>query len=300
MTRNNKQERKLNPPMKKLSNGIFVVERKPTNNRRSGTPIVFLHGSGFDSSVFNDQFSSPLLGHCHLIAMDLPGHGKSDNANTPQTDYSYASMGAKLLEALDLMGIDGAIFVGWSLGGQIAIEINHDDRVEGVFAFGVAPIAPGPMGMIRGFHFSRDLLLASKAQYTMEDAKRFEATCLGSRAEGRFVDAIMRTDPAFRPAISKLILKGQGLNQKKAVEAPQKPIALLQGENDPFIRTDYLKGLDSLGLFAKDIMVLEGCGHAPFMEARERFEHALLDFVEWVEINAFGFNRGLMADAKAA
>jgi len=266
MTLNKNEERGKNPPMTKLANGIAVKERAPQSGVSSEAPIVLLHGSGFDSSVFDAQFNSHILAHHHLIAMDLPGHGQSDNARNPQADYSYAAMGEKVLEALNLMGVQSAIFVGWSLGGQIAIEINHDDCVKGVFAFGVAPIAPGPMGMIKGFHFSRDLLLASKAQFTHADAKRFEIACLGNEADGQCVDALIRVDPALRPAISKMALKGLGLDQKSAVE----------------------------------VVVLDDCGHAPFMDAPESFDLILSDFAEWVEINAFAFDRALMDERNAA
>lgn len=300
MKHNNKKERSTNPPMQKLSNGIAIKERKPNEGQGGGKPIVFLHGSGFDSTVFDNQFNSDVLSQHHLIAMDLPGHGQSDDAGDPRNEYSYAAMGAKVLDALSLMNISSAIFVGWSLGGQIAIEIHEDERVEGVFAFGVAPIAPGPMGLIRGFHFSRDLLLASKAQFNVSEAQRFETACLGAQSTGQFVDAIMRTDPALRPAMSKMVLKGQGLDQKQAIEAPAKPMCLLLGENDPFIRSDYLKSLDTMGLFTKEVIMLRGSGHAPFMDDPESFDLSVLDFADWVEFNGFAFDRALMNVSKAA
>lgn len=300
MVRHKKEAQEQNAPIKKLTNGIAVKERAPLSGAGNDTPIVFLHGSGYDCSVFDAQFQSQTLAHHHLIAMDLPGHGQSDNAKDPQSEYSYAGMGDKILEALNLMGFQNAIFVGWSLGAQIAIEMHHDDRVKAVFVCGCAPIAPGPMGMIRGFHFSRDLLLTSKAKFTRAEAKRFESACLGDKADGQFVDSLLRVDPALRPVLSKMVLKGFGLDQKNAVENPEKPICILQGENDPFIRTDYIKGLDALGLFTKEVIILEDCGHAPFVDAAESFDLIVSDFAEWVEINAFAFDRALMNVRKAA
>lgn len=300
MTQNKKQEREVNPPMTKLANGIAIRERMPLGHTKSDIPIVFLHGSGFNSAIFDGQFNSPILAHHHLIAVDLPGHGQSDNAKDPQSDYSYRRMGEKILDTLDLMGVSGAILAGWSLGGQIAIEVSDDDRVKGVCAFGVAPIEPGPMGLIRAFHFSRDLLLASKAQHTESEATRFEKACFGDKATGEFTPTIMRTDPAMRPAMSKTVLMGVGLDQKKAVEQPNKPMCIMQGDKDPFIRTDYLKRLDSLGLFTKEVIMLDDCGHAPFNDAPETFDMTLSDFTEWVEINAFAFDRALMDVANVA
>ena len=98
------REHHIRSQMQKLENGIAVKQRLPIFGDVCGIPIVFIHGSGFDASVFNTQFKSKILAHHHLIAVDLLGHGQSDNAANPAQDYSYANMGKTILEALELMG----------------------------------------------------------------------------------------------------------------------------------------------------------------------------------------------------
>lgn len=282
---------------RKWPTGLVTMEQKPRGKQSDALPLVFIHGSGFCKEVFAAQFESSALADRHKIAIDLPGHGASDNAVCPKQDYTYQAMGHKVLDTLSAMGIEQAILVGWSLGGQIALEVSDDPRVAGLCLFGIAPIAPGPMGMIRGFHFSRDLLLASKAEYTDVEARRFEKSCLGAAASGQFIQSLMCVDPAFRPALSRNVLLGIGADQKALVENPQKPICVFQGEDDPFIRTDYLIGLDTMGIFAKEIIVLDDAGHAPFLDAQAHFEDALLSFSNWVDVNAFAFDRALWSIA---
>ena len=176
----------------------------------------------------------------------------------------------------------------------------NDDRVKGVFACGVAPITPGPMGLIRGFNISRDLLLASKPQYTQREAARFEHICLREQANGHFIDTIMRADTAIRPALSKTLFKGKGLDQKNAVENPSKPMCIVQGVEDPFIRTDYLKKLNSHNLFTQQIIMMDGCGHAPFLEDSDKFNSYVSDFAKWVHGDVFTFDRAPSRSLNAA
>lgn len=281
----------------KWATGLATMESRPRDGKSDALPLVFIHGSGFCKEVFTSQFESEALADHHKIAIDLPGHGMSEDAVNPKQDYNYRAMGEKVLDTLSAMGIEQAILIGWSLGGQIALEISDDSRVGGVCAFGVAPIAPGPMGMMRGFHFSRDLLLASKAEFTESEARRFEKSCLGTASSGQYINALMRVDPAFRPALSRTVLRGIGVDQKALVENPQKPLCLMQGAEDPFIRTDYLINFDTMGIFAKAIILLDEAGHAPFLDTQMEFEDVLLGFSQWVTVNAFAFDRALCRTA---
>lgn len=86
---------------------------------QAGAPwVVFIHGAAHDHSVWNLQ--SRYLAHhgYNVLAVDLPGHGRS--AGEP-----LASIGALadwLPAALDAAGIDSATLVGHSMGALVALE----------------------------------------------------------------------------------------------------------------------------------------------------------------------------------
>jgi pimeloyl-[acyl-carrier protein] methyl ester esterase len=86
--------------------------------RGQGPDLVLLHGWGLNLRVW-DGLAGQLEKRFRLIAMDLPGHGRSEwnpNARTPaeQAWRVHATL-ASVSERYSLLG--------WSLGGQIALDL---------------------------------------------------------------------------------------------------------------------------------------------------------------------------------
>jgi 3-oxoadipate enol-lactonase len=86
-------------------------------------PIVFLHGVGSDKSVWHPQLAHFGISR-RAVAFDYPGYGDSDPAPEGTTRDDYASA---ILSAMHELGIDRAHVCGLSLGGVIAIAMDHAD-----------------------------------------------------------------------------------------------------------------------------------------------------------------------------
>ena len=65
-----------------------------------------------------------------VLAVDLPGHGRSDVPDTPRR-YHLESVVHDLLDVLDARGLERPAWVGYSMGGRIALgaAVLHPDRV---------------------------------------------------------------------------------------------------------------------------------------------------------------------------
>jgi pimeloyl-ACP methyl ester carboxylesterase len=95
---------------------------------RHGTPLLIIPGhtariEGFDAMV-------PALSADHrVLVVDLPGSGESDK---PDIEYSLRLYEDTLVGFLDALGIDGAVPVGGSLGGNLVLRLGHrfPDRFE--------------------------------------------------------------------------------------------------------------------------------------------------------------------------
>jgi pimeloyl-ACP methyl ester carboxylesterase len=83
--------------------------------------VVFIHGAQNDHSVWALQ--SRWFAHhgWNVLAVDLPGHGRSGGAG--QT--SVEAMADWLLALLDAAGVAQALLVGHSMGSLIALEAAH-------------------------------------------------------------------------------------------------------------------------------------------------------------------------------
>jgi pimeloyl-ACP methyl ester carboxylesterase len=98
--------------------------------------IVFLHGAGLDHSWFALQ--SRYFGYHgrNVLALDLPGHGRSEGPPLA----SVEAMADWVVRVLDGAGLGKAALVGHSMGSLIALECaaRHPARVERVAMIGVA------------------------------------------------------------------------------------------------------------------------------------------------------------------
>jgi 3-oxoadipate enol-lactonase len=87
--------------------------------RGSGAPLVLLHGlggSGRDWERLADR-----LGSAHrLIAVDLPGHGRSPR---PPGSLSIDLMAEAVAASLERLGVPAAHVVGLSLGGCVGLAL---------------------------------------------------------------------------------------------------------------------------------------------------------------------------------
>lgn len=83
--------------------------------------VVFIHGAQNDHSVWILQTRYFAHHGFNVLAVDLPGHGRSKGA----AKESVESMAGWLLGMLDAAGVDRAILVGHSMGSLIALEASH-------------------------------------------------------------------------------------------------------------------------------------------------------------------------------
>jgi pimeloyl-ACP methyl ester carboxylesterase len=98
--------------------------------------LVFVHGAGLDHSLFGLQ--SRYFGYHgrNVLALDLPGHGRSEGPPLPTID----AMAAWVFSVLDTQDIAAASIVGHSMGALVALEAanRRPERVERIACIGIA------------------------------------------------------------------------------------------------------------------------------------------------------------------
>jgi pimeloyl-ACP methyl ester carboxylesterase len=98
--------------------------------------MVFIHGAGLDHSWFGLQ--SRYFGYhgWNVLAVDLPGHGRSAGPAVA----SIAGMADWIFCVLDSLKIERAALVGHSMGALVALECaaRQPARVERIALIGVA------------------------------------------------------------------------------------------------------------------------------------------------------------------
>ena len=81
------------------------------------TRVLALHGWLDNAATFDAL--APLLPDCEIVALDLPGHGRSGH-RAPGAWYHFIDYGSDVIAAADALGWDRFVLLGHSLGGAIA------------------------------------------------------------------------------------------------------------------------------------------------------------------------------------
>jgi pimeloyl-[acyl-carrier protein] methyl ester esterase len=94
------------------------MSRLYIETRGQGPDLVLLHGWGLNLRVW-DGLASLLEKSFRIITVDLPGHGRSEWNPKARTPAEQAWQVHATLESLS----DRYSLLGWSLGGQIALDL---------------------------------------------------------------------------------------------------------------------------------------------------------------------------------
>ncbi len=95
----------------------------------NGEPLILLHG-GFGSSEMMGGMIAAFSKKYRVIAVDSRSQGRTTDSD--EKELSYAQMALDVNGFMDQLKIRKAKFVGWSDGGDIALELAliHPEKIE--------------------------------------------------------------------------------------------------------------------------------------------------------------------------
>ena len=137
-----------------------------------GKPLILLHGNGENGSYFEHQIDC-FSADYRVIAIDTRGHGQSPRGEKPFTIVQFAE---DLHDFMDENGIDQAILLGFSDGGNIALTfaLKYPERVErmivdgaNLFPSGVKPLYQWPIEI--GYRIAK--MFAKKSEKAKQNAE---------------------------------------------------------------------------------------------------------------------------------
>jgi pimeloyl-ACP methyl ester carboxylesterase len=259
------------------SHGTIALEERGSGD----SAVIFIHGNSASKEIFAAQLQSPLGNHHRLIAIDLPGHGDSEDARDPQRTYTVAGYADVVREILGRLEIGSYIVVGWSLGGHIAIELAAaEPRPLGIVITGTPPFAKSLESIGEAFRPTSLMELTGKLVFTDEEAlayARATTTLEVDTSDPRY-RATRRTDGRARARMIEAVGQGLGVDQRRTVEEVAIPLAIINGQEDAFLNHAYFDKPRYANLWRGAVQRIAGCGHAPFFEKPELYNHLLESF----------------------
>lgn len=107
----------------------------------SGPPLVLQHGWTGSLDYWRDfGYTRVLREQYRLILIDARGHGKSSIPEA-EDDYDTARMASDVISVLDVIGVERAHFLGYSMGGWIGFHlgIEYPHRFSSMIIGGAHP-----------------------------------------------------------------------------------------------------------------------------------------------------------------
>lgn len=261
--------------------------------------FVLIHGLAGSGARYRDVL--PHLARVRrTLALDLPGFGRSDAPNGP---YSLPWLAGAVRATMDAAGIARAVLVGHSMGGLVAMQLAAAEpaRVDALvlaapalplvarpatdIALGfMAPALPfvGPR-LYRRYLQSRDAerLVREMLARNVGDPEKVSLETVGvivsEVQEMGLTPGRARAMQLTNRSVGWAITAGRESTWALA-RSLRMPTLIVWGDRDGFqpVATGEAAVRQIPGA---QLVVLEGLGHTPFLDAPQRFAHSIVTFL---------------------
>ncbi|MEA2517457.1 MAG: hypothetical protein QOG16_1295 [Actinomycetota bacterium] len=273
---------------------ISIGEFGPESSRG----VIFVHGSVLRMEVWHYQMEG-LEGH-RLVFSDLRGHGKSTKG---KASYSIATLAADLLATIDELGLEEVVVVGHSVGGQIAMQMCHDNpelmgsRIKGLVLvntsygpFTETLLASGVIARVERIT-RKPFDALGRRHETLERLRKllrpsdavFWAVALAAFGEGAspkhidFTYDMLANTPV--DVIFDLVKSYRDFDLADELHELTLPTLVIGGTHDRLTLPKAAQHL-AASLPKADLEIFEGCGHMSMLERHEDFNKLLQAFLD--------------------
>lgn len=218
----------------------------------SGEPLVLIHGAWMNIDNNWGQLMPTLARDHKVIALEMQGHGRTTDRDTPIT---YEGMADDVAAALDALQVEKADIFGYSMGAGVALQlaIRHPEKVDRLVA---ASGGYSSTGLAEGY----DAMVATMTPEMF----------VGSPMETEY-RRLSPTPEHFRDfAIKMIALEAPFSWPQEQVKAVRSPTLLIAGDAD-IVTMAHMSALYELlggtengdinGLSKTQLMVLPGTSH---------------------------------------
>jgi pimeloyl-[acyl-carrier protein] methyl ester esterase len=241
----------------------------------SGEPLLLIHGWAMHGGMWRGV-AERLAEHFHVLAVDLPGHGRSAAMEDTDLDDVVGALSAQFSGPLNV----------WSLGGQVALRwaMLHPLQVRRLILVASTPCFARREDWSHAM--SMELLLefgVALQQHYALTLKRFLALQMRGGEQERGLLAEMR-DTLFSCGEPDLDALQAGLDilrncdLRSALPLIMQPALIVAGERDALVSMEASLYM-AQQMPSAELVRIQGAAHAPFLSHPDEFVRVMIDFV---------------------
>ncbi len=242
----------------------YVIEAGP----ETGPPVLLIHGIARDGAHDWDEVIPVLAKHRRVLAMDLPGFGRSSKDPAQYRPMSYASFIDELIDPR----IEGDFdIVSHSMGVSIALEVaaRHPDRVKHLVVADAAAILHGHALSVGQIERGQEKLGAFGK--LLNPVRNLSYDMMGNVSDGLIHRvALGIKGVAARTAAAALMAHDSGA----ALDVIRAPTLIIWGKRDEVVSP---RGLWMLmyRIPGARYIVIDGSAHTPMRDTPAEFNDAV-------------------------
>ena len=253
----------------------------------SGDPLILVHGSG----AFADNFYKNIdaLAENHFVcAPDLLGHGFTEPVPFEGPVYPY--MVDHLAGLIDTLGFDRFTLAGWSLGGLVCnlLYFKMPERVRKLILISSGSSFNTEEELAVGRDGNRRNVQATFANLSVEAMRKRHMSSVHPSSSPPEEILMSHMTSYASPGVKEFFEKmAEGNQDTEAMrryrvydrlEQITVPTLLMAGRDDPrAVIASQEAGVKRIP--NARLVSFDRCGHRPFYEHTERFNQAVLDFL---------------------
>lgn len=197
-----------------------------------GPTLLMIHQAAQSAEEFI-AIAPYLADGYQVLAIDLPGHGNSDD---PPREFLVEDFTRATLALLDQLDIQKLSILGHHGGSSVAMDIaaREPQRVDKLILSGTGVRTPEETKALVEGGMTRDIPMAKDGDFLMQTWKRYvELTSPDAIAEVAFRPFLVSLQARLRPYDAHYAI--MRWDRKPVLEKLDLPVLLMQGDRDVFV-----------------------------------------------------------------
>jgi non-heme chloroperoxidase len=253
----------------------------------SGRPVVLLHGHGANLGIFAPLAPQLMAGGRRVVAVDQRGFGRS--SAVPST-FGFDGLVDDLVTVLGVLDLHGAIVVGHSLGGGVALGLAVQrsdvvaDRVAALVLVNSSARGPADRPLLRAKAGALDWKLTERVGRHHRHGMVFARANFGAEPRRSHVEAVRAigcaSPAARRQGLTRRLL---GIDLSDRLSDVRVPVLVLAGAADRVLSPSESRRIAETVQCGR-LHVFQGAGHMLPLERSKQVADQILRLADDMDV----------------